>query len=61
MGQGEFLRRLGIAERAARLTAAGDLGATPALHRLTDPAEMGSLFKVLALSSGFIPAGFERN
>ena len=53
--QGEFLRTLGIEVRAEQLK----LRATPeqaadidkALHRLTDVAEMGSLFKALAISS----------
>ncbi|OYW50956.1 MAG: hypothetical protein B7Z31_14120, partial [Rhodobacterales bacterium 12-65-15] len=52
--QGEFLTRLGIKARADKL-AQGLSGAAreshlAALHRLTDPAEMGSLFKVLALT-----------
>jgi NADH dehydrogenase [ubiquinone] 1 alpha subcomplex assembly factor 7 len=55
VGQGEFLSTLGITLRADQLK----LRATPdqkaaiesALHRLTDAAEMGSLFKVLAVSS----------
>lgn len=52
--QGVWLGRLGIAERAARLDA-GLSGAQQQTHRaafrrLTDPAEMGSLFKVLALT-----------
>jgi NADH dehydrogenase [ubiquinone] 1 alpha subcomplex assembly factor 7 len=55
--QGAFLTRLGIDARAERL--AGNLtGAALESHwaahrRLTDPEEMGSLFKVLAVS----PAG----
>jgi NADH dehydrogenase [ubiquinone] 1 alpha subcomplex assembly factor 7 len=64
--QGEFLRRLGIVERAARLKAS----ATPqqvddidaALARLTAPDQMGELFKVLAISDpklGILP-GFDR-
>jgi SAM-dependent MidA family methyltransferase len=64
--QGEFLRRLGIVERAARLKAA----ATPqqaadidaALTRLTAPDQMGGLFKVLAIADpklGPLP-GFDR-
>lgn len=62
--QGAFLGRLGIEARAARL-AQGLTGAAldshlAALHRLTHPQEMGSLFKVLALagSSAPLPAGF---
>ena len=60
--QGDWLLRLGIAQRAQRLTAAGDAKAAAALHRLTDAAEMGQLFKVLALWSpgAPVPAGFER-
>ncbi len=53
--QGDFLDALGIATRASRLAA----GATPeeaaevraALHRLTAPEEMGTLFKVLVLTA----------
>ena len=62
--QGAYLGRLGIAERASRLAAK----ATPAqgrqldaaLHRLTGPEQMGSLFKFLAVQSpGLpVPAGF---
>lgn len=52
--QGAFLAALGIAARAARL-AQGMTGAAlenhqAAYHRLTDAQEMGSLFKVLALT-----------
>jgi SAM-dependent MidA family methyltransferase len=53
--QGEFLRRLGIVERAVRLKT----NATPeqsadidaALARLTAPDQMGELFKVLAIAN----------
>jgi len=51
--QGDFLNRLGIVQRSARLAA--QLGGTAldshlaATHRLTDAAEMGTLFKVLSL------------
>ncbi|MEY4982201.1 MAG: hypothetical protein RIR62_467 [Pseudomonadota bacterium] len=62
--QGEVLKALGIDARAARL-AAGLSGAALESHlaahrRLTDPAEMGSLFKALALfrADGPRPAGF---
>jgi NADH dehydrogenase [ubiquinone] 1 alpha subcomplex assembly factor 7 len=62
--QGAFLTALGIELRAAQLAesapgAAKALGA--ARRRLTDPSEMGSLFKALALTPrGFgPPAGFE--
>ena len=66
LGQGEFLRRLGIAQRAARLRAnatpqqAADIVA--ALTRLTAPDQMGELFKVLAIADpklGALP-GFDR-
>ena len=58
--QGRFLAALGAEVRLAKLTA----GASPAqrallergLRRLIDPAEMGNLFKVLALSSPGLPA-----
>ncbi len=62
--QGRFLQALGIGVRAAALAK----DATPAdadairsgLARLTDPAQMGSLFKVLAISHpDLIPPGFE--
>jgi SAM-dependent MidA family methyltransferase len=65
LGQGDFLRRLGIAQRAARLQAnatpqqAADIEA--ALARLTAPDQMGELFKVLALADprlGVLP-GFD--
>jgi len=63
--QGEFLRRLGLEQRAARLKA----NATPpqaadidsALTRLTAPDQMGELFKVLAFADpklGTLP-GFD--
>lgn len=57
--QGAVLRRLGIEARADRL-AQGLTGARLDSHRaahrrLTDPAEMGSLFKVLAVTSASAP------
>jgi SAM-dependent MidA family methyltransferase len=62
--QGEFLLRLGIRPRAERL-ARGLSGAAlqshlAALARLTEAAEMGSLFKVLALTRAAapLPPGF---
>jgi NADH dehydrogenase [ubiquinone] 1 alpha subcomplex assembly factor 7 len=61
VGQGDFLLRLGIAQRAAALAARGAADAAAALHRLTDPAEMGTLFKALAVTSpdfAGAPAGF---
>jgi len=64
--QGDFLRALGIEARAASL----QREATPeqgrdietALHRLTDPQQMGKLFKALAVTpiGAPVPAGFER-
>ena len=65
VGQGLFLERLGITERARRL-AAGLKG--PALdrlvaghRRLTHPDEMGHLFQAMALTASGAPAppGFE--
>ncbi len=62
--QGTLLQRLGIDQRAARL-AAGMAGTTlenhrAALHRLTGPAEMGSLFQALAFHAPGtpLPPGF---
>ncbi len=62
--QGRFLEGLGIVQRAEALAR----GATPdqargmaaALRRLTDPAEMGEAFKVLAIGHPELgpPAGF---
>ncbi|WP_372397282.1 SAM-dependent methyltransferase [Azospirillum sp. HJ39] len=65
--QGEWLTRLGIRQRAAALAAkarpdqARDIGS--ALDRLIDPAQMGRLFKLVALATpgAFAdapPAGF---
>jgi NADH dehydrogenase [ubiquinone] 1 alpha subcomplex assembly factor 7 len=56
--QAEFLGRLGVAERAARLMAAnpkqaGDIEA--AVQRLISPTGMGELFKVLAVRSPTLP------
>ncbi len=57
--QGEFLGRLGIAERAEALLAKATPdqaeAITAALHRLTDGDEMGTLFKVLALTHPDLP------
>ncbi len=47
--QGDWLLSLGAAERAGRLAQAGDGGAWPALHRLTDADKMGHLFKAMAI------------
>ncbi|MEO1038712.1 MAG: SAM-dependent methyltransferase [Pseudomonadota bacterium] len=64
--QGEFLKTLGIEHRAAALMArAGDepgkARIVRQLHRLTDPGEMGALFKVMCISSPDLPppAGLE--
>jgi NADH dehydrogenase [ubiquinone] 1 alpha subcomplex assembly factor 7 len=63
LAQGEFLRRLGIETRADRLASE----ATPeqahevasGLRRLTEPDQMGRLFKALALAPpGLRPPGF---
>lgn len=63
--QGIFLLRLGIEERAKKLSAGTDdtqaRAVALALRRLIDPAEMGKLFKVLAIAHpalGDLP-GFE--
>ena len=58
--QGALLAALGIGERVRRLTAAGDAGAADAARRLTDSAEMGELFKALAIwpVGAPAPAGF---
>ena len=65
IGQGALLRHLGIAERAARL-ARNLSGASLQAHeagflRLTEPTEMGTLFKALALvpPGQPLPPGFE--
>ena len=64
MGQGEWLKRLGIEMRAAALARANgeraaEIGA--AVERLTSPEEMGSLFKVIGVHSAEWPAppGFQ--
>lgn len=60
--QGDFLRRLGIVERAQTLSAANPKEANSiaaALDRLTGPNQMGELFKVFcAASPGLAPVGF---
>jgi NADH dehydrogenase [ubiquinone] 1 alpha subcomplex assembly factor 7 len=60
VGQGQWLQALGVAHRAAMLVKsnpdkAGETQA--ALRRLTHEAEMGSLFKVCAISSSGWPDG----
>lgn len=49
VAQGDWLAALGMGARAERLAAAGDGGAMAALGRLTGAAEMGQLFKALAI------------
>ncbi len=62
--QGEFLKRLGIEYRAQALLKTANTKQTDAiksgLHRLVDPEEMGTLFKVLALTDPTMetPPGF---
>ena len=60
--QGALLAALGVEARAARLAGAGDAGALGAARRLTDAAEMGQLFKALALwpQGAPAPGGFEQ-
>ncbi len=58
MTQAEFLGRLGIVERAARLMAANPKQASAieaGVQRLASPTGMGGLFKVLALCSSGLP------
>jgi SAM-dependent MidA family methyltransferase len=65
LDQGTFLRRLGIAQRAARLKANATpqqaAGIDAALARLTAPDQMGDLFKVLAIADPRLgaPPGFD--
>ncbi|RMD65231.1 MAG: class I SAM-dependent methyltransferase, partial [Alphaproteobacteria bacterium] len=62
--QGDFLRALGLEARAAalsrRATPAQARDIAAAVRRLADPAEMGRVFKVLALAHRDLgtPAGF---
>lgn len=57
--QGTLLKRLGIDQRAARLAQSLQGAALDAHraahHRLTDPQEMGSLFKALAIHPPHLP------
>jgi NADH dehydrogenase [ubiquinone] 1 alpha subcomplex assembly factor 7 len=58
MTQAEFLGRLGLAERAARLMSANAQRAgeiETAVQRLMSPTGMGGLFKVLAVRSPALP------
>jgi NADH dehydrogenase [ubiquinone] 1 alpha subcomplex assembly factor 7 len=65
VGQGRFLSTLGIDARAERLAAGAEpeaaRGIEAAKRRLVAPEEMGTLFKVMALTSpgAGIPPGFE--
>jgi SAM-dependent MidA family methyltransferase len=63
VGQGEWLRRLGIEGRAEALIRSNPERAAEvrsALGRLTEPGQMGELFKVIAVHSPEwpVPAGF---
>jgi NADH dehydrogenase [ubiquinone] 1 alpha subcomplex assembly factor 7 len=56
--QAEFLGRLGIAERAARLMAANPERASEietGVHRLMSPTGMGEQFKAMTVRSGTLP------
>jgi SAM-dependent MidA family methyltransferase len=58
VGQGSFLRKLGIELRAERLASSHPERADDLLagcHRLINPGGMGTLFRVLALSSPDLP------
>lgn len=60
--QGALLARLGIGARAEALARNGDAATiADALHRLTDPGEMGTLFKAIAMypDGSPPPPGFE--
>lgn len=62
LAQGELLRRLGIGQRAAALSAAGPDQANVVgrqLERLCADDQMGTLFKALALYNGPVPPAFE--
>ena len=58
--QGDFLRSLGLAERVRKLTLGKPAGEASAIEaacrRLIEPAQMGSLFKALALTHPALPA-----
>jgi NADH dehydrogenase [ubiquinone] 1 alpha subcomplex assembly factor 7 len=62
VGQGAFFGRLGIGARAERLAAGKSAEAQARiageLRRLTDPREMGEVFKVMALAAVGAPPGF---
>jgi NADH dehydrogenase [ubiquinone] 1 alpha subcomplex assembly factor 7 len=59
MPQGEFLLKLGLGERRERLmqkaTASQKQAIASGALRLADPAQMGVLFKALAIASGGLP------
>lgn len=65
VGQGDWLRRIGIEPRAVALKASAEPAQAEAvdaaLARLTGPEQMGTLFKVLAVAGpdSPVPAGFE--
>jgi len=59
MPQAEFLGRLGIAQRAARLMAANEgqaAGIEAGVQRLLSPTGMGTLFKAMVVRSQGLPA-----
>lgn len=60
MTQGEFLMKLGLAERCERLMKSASEVERAAIEsgaqRLADPAQMGSLFKVLCVRGSNVPA-----
>jgi NADH dehydrogenase [ubiquinone] 1 alpha subcomplex assembly factor 7 len=59
VSQGEFLNTLGISLRAERLKHAAperSVEIDAAIDRLTSPAQMGKLFKVMAMCDGRFPA-----
>ena len=64
VAQGDFLRRLGILQRAetlkARASEAQRRAIDAALARLIEPDQMGTLFRVMAVGDGrsATPAGF---
>lgn len=64
LGQGDFLRRLGIEARADALASANPASEgvlRRQLARLIDPDQMGELFKAAAIAfpPGIVPPGFE--
>jgi NADH dehydrogenase [ubiquinone] 1 alpha subcomplex assembly factor 7 len=66
VSQADFLRRLGLVERAkslkSRASPAQGAAIDAALARLIGPEQMGTLFRVLAIGDGrSIPAGFSED